>query len=291
MSQIEYAISGNTQTKVSMGDGETVVETTDTNGYEQEVESGVSRRKAQELAEGSDETEGPDDADTGSDVDGAGEGEDGDDDNADDLPSVPDAFDPEDAENVEAFTKAYVDADGNLNEATLSAEFWKNKEGGNEGLNEATYDFLKSKGISKSMAKSVEAALVNKHDAEKSSLAAHDLKIMDAADGPDALSQMLEWGKKGGYSKSQIANFNKIMDGTDLDAKLDAIELLKGRFAKSDDSKPTTPKRDATKGQGKPRPGAQPFKNKAEWRQARRDAAEDPAKLRAIDARAKASGF
>jgi hypothetical protein len=287
MSQIEYAISGNTQTKVSMGDGETVVETTDTNGYEQEVESGVSRRKAEELDSGADDDQGADDADTGSDVDDAGAGEDGD----DDLPSVPDAFDAENPENVEAFNKAYLNADGDLNEDSLSAEFWKNKEGGSEGLNEATYDFLKSKGISKAMAKSVEAALVNKHDSDKNSLAAHDLKIMDAAEGPDALKTMLDWGKAGGYNKAQIDKFNKVMSGTDLEAKLDAIELLKGRFSKTDAAKPTTPKRDATKGQGKPRPGAQPFKDRAEWRQARRDAAEDPVKLRVIDARAKASGF
>lgn len=291
MSQIEYAIAGNTQTKVSMGDGETVVETTDTNGYEQEVESGVSQRResASEDADGGDiDTHDPDE-----DVDGAGASED-DGDGADvstEAPEVPEAFDAEDPENVAAFEAVYLTVDGELNEDIISEEFWRNKDGGAEGLNEATYEFLKTRGISKAFAKKVEAAFVNQHDAAEKSLAAHDLKVMDAADGPDNLKAMLEWGKSSGYTEAQRDRFNKIMQGTDLDAKLEAIELLRGRFEKSDAAKPTTPKRDATKGNGKPRPGAQPFKTRSEWREARRKAEGDISALRLIDARAKASGY
>ena len=291
MSQIEYAIAGNTQTKVSMGDGETVVETTDTNGYEQEVESGVSQRR--ESASGDADRGDIDTPDADEDVDGAGTSEDDGEggDGTSEPPSVPEAFDAEDPENVAAFEAAYLTADGELNEDIISDEFWRNKDAGTEGLNEATYEFLKTKGISKAFAKKVEAAFVNQHDADQKSLAAHDLKVMDAADGPDNLKAMLEWGKASGYSEAQRERFNKIMQGTDLDAKLEAIELLKSRFEKSDAAKPTTPKRDATKGNGKPRPGAQPFKTRAEWREARRRAEGDIAALRQIDARAKASGF
>lgn len=293
MSNIEYSISGNTQTKVSMGDGETKVETTDTNGYETEVEEGVSRRRAEERAQGNDDLD--ESGDEHDDVDGAGDEEDGGSDesggSSGDLPEVPEAFDAEDPENVEAFNSAYLNADGDLNEDVLSAEFWRNKDAGSEGLNDATYDWLKTRGISKSMAKSVEAALVNKHDADKNSLAAHDLKVIDAAGDADSLKTMLKWGKDGNYTPAQIKKFNDIMAGTDLDAKLDAVELLKTRFSRSEEAKPTTPKRDATKGSGKPRSGAVPFKDKAEWREARRKADGDVVKLRQIEARAKVSGF
>lgn len=291
MSDVEYSISSDQQTSVMMGDGAAEVVTTSTKGLETEVEDGVARRRAQEADQGDGDGADTPDADVSEDDLGDdGAEETGDESGDSEAVELPETFEADNPETVAAFEKAYL-KDGELNEEALSAEYFANVEKGQDGLNEATYEFLKSKGVPKATAKRVEALLVNEADAQKNSAKQQDFALFEAAGGSDALKDMLEWGKKGGYSESQQKRFNEIMKGTDLEAKQEAVELLKSRFSASDASKPTTPKRDATKGNGKPSNAVKPFANKQEWRAARKAAGENVEALRKVDARARASGF
>lgn len=229
----------------------------------------------------------------------------------DDLPVI-EKFDPADAENVAQWEKQFVAEDGSLNMDNLSKEFWKNHKANPDapGMNEATYDFLKSKGISKADAKRIEAMALNDAAFQQTSAEKQELDLMTVAgetvqskaDGADLLGEALAWGKAGGYSEANQKRFNKIMEGTDFEAKKEAVELLVGRYGKTDDfksaeakrvqgAKPTRPDRDATRGQGRPNPGVKPFADRAEWRAARKEAKTDPVKLREVDARYKASKF
>ncbi|MBD9542213.1 hypothetical protein IB276_22470 [Ensifer sp. ENS04] len=290
MSDVEYSIASDQQTTVTMGDGAAEVVTSSAKGLETEVEEGVSRRRAQEAAGLGGDGEDSSDADVSDDDlgdDGSEEG--GDDENGEDT-VLPEAFNADDPETVAAFEQAYL-KDGELNEDALSAEYFANVEKGQDGLNEATYEFLKSKGISKATAKRVEALLVNEADAAKNSSKQQDFALFEVAGGSDSLKDMLKWGKDGGYSADQQKRFNDVMKGTDLEAKKEAVELLKSRFSASDASRPTQPKRDATKGNGKPSNAVKPFANRTEWREARRAAGDNREALRKVDARAKASGF
>lgn len=246
---------------------------------------------------------------------GTSQGEVGDEDGstgeATELPAI-EKFDPADAENVALWEKQYVSEDGSLNMENLSKEFWQNygKNPEAPGMNEATYEFLASKGISKADAKKIEAMGLNDMAYQKQSADKQDLDLMTVAgetiaskaDGADLLSEALAWGKAGGYSEANQKRFNKIMEGTDFEAKKEAVELLVGRYGKTDafktaeatrvqKAKPTKPERDATKSQGRPNPGVKPFADKQEWRSARKAAGGDPAKLREVDARYKVSNF
>lgn len=292
MSDVEYSVASDQQTTVTMGDGAAEVVTSSAKGLETEVEEGVSRRRAQEAAGLDGDGEDTPDADVSDDdlgADGSEEGGDGDE-GADDPVDLPEAFNAEDPETVAAFEKTYL-KDGELNEEALSQEFFANAEKGQDGLNEATYDFLKSKGVSKATAKRVEALLVNEADATKNSAKQQDFALFEVAGGSDSLKSMLDWGKNGGYTADQQKRFNDVMKGTDLEAKKEAVELLKSRFSSSDEARPTTPKRDATKGNGKPSNAVKPFASRQEWRAARRAAGDNKDALRKVDARAKASGF
>lgn len=291
MSDVEYSVASDQQTTVSMGDGAAEVVTSSAKGLETEVEEGVSRRRAKEAAGLDGDGEDTTDADVSEDdlgADGSEEGSDGEE--GEGPVELPEAFDAEDPDTVAAFEKTYL-KDGELNEEVLSKEFFANAEKGQDGLNEATYEFLKAKGVSKATAKRVEALLVNEADATKNSAKQQDFALFEVAGGSDSLKDMLAWGKNGGYTADQQKRFNDVMKGTDLEAKKEAVELLKSRFSASDDARPTTPKRDATKGNGKPSNAVKPFKDRTEWRAARRAAGENQEALRKVDARAKASGF
>lgn len=205
-------------------------------------------------------------------AEGAGDEEEG----AGEQPADLGAFDPADPEVVAKFDKQYLDADGDLDiEGSLSKEFWANAAAGKEGLNEATYEYLKAKGIKPSVVKGFEAQAQTLADAQKQSVAAQDGKLFEIAGGPDALAAALEWGKKGGYSKEQQERFNKATAGKDFEAKQEAVEALMARYRRANPpAKPTIPQRDATKGQGKATDTTKPFKDRAEMKRVR-DALHD----------------
>lgn len=241
---------------------------------------------------GDDNPEGDDDTDSDEDA--------GDDDDSEveDLGE----FDPEDTEKWDA---QYKTEDGSLNEDALSKEFWKNATDDNRGsLNEGTYAYLESLGVSRQMAKNVEAALVTQHDASVKATSDGDNALFtlagefagDPEAGPDVLKTALDWGKGGGYSKKEQAKFNKVMEGKDPEAKKEAVELLLSRHTranpkKAEPEKPRVPKRDVTKAQGQPGAGVQPFKNREEYRQARREAGDNQNARRLVAQRLAKSNF
>ncbi|WP_266031218.1 hypothetical protein [Brucella intermedia] len=180
------------------------------------------------------------------------------------------SFDPDDPDVVAKYESRYVkngeiDADG-----ALSAEFFANAEKGVEGLNEETYKFLESKGISKATVKRIEAMAATERDAQTNSVQAQDFKLFDLAGGSDQLQTALQWGKAGGYSEAQQKRFNDILKGSDYEAKAEAVEALMSRYNKANPKKrPEVPARDATKGQAKTTQGVKGFESREEARKFR----------------------
>jgi hypothetical protein len=140
-------------------------------------------------------------------------------------------FDAEKPEAVEAYTKAYVKEDGSLNQENLSAAWMKNaqvdpKTGAISGsLTEGDYAFLATKGISKEMAKSVEAGQVARLTMDRQA-------VFAKAGGAEKYEAAREWARKGGYNADAQAKFN-----TDLNAggalRDDAIDLLMQRYGRA----------------------------------------------------------
>lgn len=209
---------------------------------------------------------------------GDGEGEAGEDETEGEQSEVLGDFNAEDPEVVAKFDAKYLDAEGDLDiDGAISKEYWANIEAGKEGLDEATYAYLKSKGIKASTIKSYEAMAKTVKDAETQSVAAHDAKLFEVAGGPDKLAEALEWGKKGGYSAEAIARFNKTTAGKDLEAKEEAVEALMAKFHRANPpAKPVLPQRDATKGQGQQKPSVKPFKDLGEAKKVRDALGDQP---------------
>lgn len=292
MSDVETGVSSDSSISIEMGEKKVT-----------EAGSGIESTPEQNLIEFTD-LEGDEEENLEADGEEQGaedDGTDGDDVDGDDT-ALEDLgeFDPEDTEKWDA---QYKGEDGKLNQEALSKEFWANGTDDSPGqLNEGTYAYLESIGISKQMAKDVEAALVTQADATKTKAEKRDDALFarvaeitgDAEAAPDVLKDALKWGKEGGYTKAQQERFNKVLKGTDEDARVEAVELLVGRFQTANGGakqKPRLPKRDATNGRGAPGgTGLKPFKNRAEARQARRDAGNDQ-KARQKVAQRMALGF
>lgn len=227
-----------------------------------------------------------------------GDGADSPDAEAAEAEHLPD-FDPEDPEVVEAYDAKFTTEDGSLDaDGALSAEYFANLEQGIDGLNEATYEYLASKGISKATVKQIEAMAATNRDAEKAkaagSVEAQDAKLFEIAGGPDELAKALAWGKEGGYTADQQKRFNKITSGKDLEAKQEVVEALMSRYRRANPTqKPGLPRRDATKSQGKTRgDGAKPFTTRSEMREFRSQLRDNDTKgWAAFNARLKASNF
>ena len=147
-------------------------------------------------------------------------------------------FKPEDAAKWEAaYTK-----DGTVDQAKLSAEFWKNadtEKGVAGGLNEGTYSWLASKGFAKADVKAIEEALVIKAtETEK--------QLYTKAGGKDAVMEAFEWATKGkGYTQAQKNAFNKAVKSNDAAAIADAYELVVNRYKAAN---PPPKQRKETKG-------------------------------------------
>lgn len=233
-------------------------------------------------------------------ADDAGEADTADDDapgggeDVEDAGPLPD-FDPEDPEVVEAYDAKFTTESGELDvEGAFSAEYFSNLEKGVDGLNEATYEYLAAKGISKATVKQIEAMAATARDAEKAGASNHDDALFEIAGGPDELAKALAWGKEGGYSADQQKRFNKVTGGKDLEAKQEAVEALMSRYRRANPpKKPSLPKRDATKAQGRSSgDGAKPFTSRTEMREFRAQLRDNDTKgWAAFNARLKASNF
>jgi hypothetical protein len=179
-------------------------------------------------------------------------------------------FDAEDPDVVAKFDSRYLTEAGTIDaQGSLSAEYFANVAKGVDGLNEATYAYLETKGVDRATVKQIEAMKATEAAAADKGVVAEDLKLMTAAGGAEPLAEAIKWGKEGGYDKAAQDRFNKVMKGKDFDAKQDAVDALMARFGKAQKAvKPTLPKRDATKGQGTPSPSVKGYKDRAEMRKA-----------------------
>jgi len=277
MSDVNTSVSSEGSISISMDD----------KSIEQDNETGIESipsegRVQLSAGERDDEAEGDEDITLGEDTEGSDdEGDEGGNEPPEDLGE----FDPEDTEKWDA---QYKNEDGKLNEQALSDEFWANADGDVPGsLNEGTYAYLENMGVSREMAKNVEAALVTQQDAATNKNAKRDDPLFalagtiagDPAKGPEVLSEALKWGKEGGYTEAQQKRFNAVLKGSDEDARMEAVELLLTRHAAQNGTatqKPRLPKRDATKGRGAPAgTGLKKFANKEEAREAKRAAGTD----------------
>lgn len=288
MSDVETGVSSDSSISIEMGENKKITEAGD--GIETTPEINEIG-----FTEGNDEEEDLE-------VETEGGDEDGDQDSGDvDVPEDLGEFDPADTEKWDA---RYKGEDGKLNQEALSKEFWSNGNDESPGqLNEGTYAYLESIGISKQMAKDVEAALVTQRDATKNKAEKRDDALFarvadltgDAQSAPDVLKEALQWGKEGGYTEAQQKRFNAILKGSDEDARVEAVELLVTRFQSANGGatkqKPRLPKRDVTSGQAAPGGnGLKKFKDRAEARAAKKAAGNDP-KARQLVARRMALGF
>lgn len=200
------------------------------------------------------------------------------------------------AEDVEKWDAKYQNDEGELNQELLTSEFEANFADGTADINEGTRAYLKSKGISDGMIDAQIAAYQTIQEAAKNAAKDHDLKLFEIAGDTDTLKDALAWGKSEGYSEEQKKRFNAVMDGDDLLAREEAVEILMARYNKANPKtkpKPRLPQRDATKGQGRKSntPAIRPFANKDEWRQAKRDAGDDHERVREVAIRRRASKF
>lgn len=273
MSAVETGVSSDTSISIEM-DGDKPVT--------RSPEGGIAATPEQNLIEFTEGGEGGDSDDL--ELEGTEGGDDEGETESGDAPDDLGDFDPEDAERWDA---QYKGEDGKLNQDALSREFWANANDDSPGsLNEGTYAYLESLGISQAMAKDVEAALVTQKNAAENKSLNRDGELFalagtlsgDAQNGDKVLAEALKWGKGGGYSKAQQKRFNDILKGSDQDARLEATELLLNRYlsAEGKSTKPAKPKlpgRDATNGRGVPSgSGLKPFASREEARAARKAA-------------------
>jgi len=200
-------------------------------------------------------------------------------------------FDPDSEESVAAYDTEFLKEDGLLDlEGAVADRYNANIAAGKDGVDEGTYKYLESKGISRETVKQVEAMRANQ---DKQSGNSEDFKLMEAAGGPDVLGAALAWGKEAGYSKAEQKRFNDISKGKDFEAKRDAVDALVARYNKANPKagRPTTPRRDATQGQGVRKPALKKFANREEYRKALKAADGNQRQTREITRRRQVSDF
>lgn len=187
-------------------------------------------------AGGAEEDEEQDGAGEGSDAD---EGQDEEQGSGSDEDALPD-YDPESDEVRSQYDARYF-KDGELNREAISAEFWKSFEANDgdlskSGLPDGFYAYLKDTvGVSKAMAKEIEASLVAKHTQDES-------QFFGKFGGVDRYNRAITWAKDGGYSDEQQQRFRDAYSkgGADRD---DAVDALMNRFHRAN-----PPRRDDRRG-------------------------------------------
>lgn len=189
-----------------------------------------------------------------------------------DLPE----YDPESDEVRAKYDERYF-KDGELNREAVSTEFWKSFEKAKgdlskAGLNESTYAYLKDTlGVSKEMAKEIEAGLVAKHAAEEAT-------FFNKFGGVDRYNRAIAWAKDGGYSEEQQQRFRDAYarGGADRD---DAVDALMNRFHRASPppkgprrgppgGRSSSPQRDVTSSSANRGPSGDRFANSSEHRKA-----------------------
>lgn len=215
-----------------------------------------------------------------------GEGE-GDDDDKDGDKPKPDGealpeFDAAKPEVVTAYDARFKSADKNLNLEAFSAEWWANNAAEKPGLNEGTYAYLATLGVTKEAAQQIEAGLVSKQSEVTNAL-------YTQAGGKDNLTAAIEWAKAdGGYSPEQKARFNAATGGRDQVAASEAVDLLMVRFERASKSRVNPSKKPSEEGGGggnRAKGHTDGFATKADWLAARKEAGKDINKQTAVSAK------
>lgn len=208
------------------------------------------------------------------------------------LPKLPD-YDAAKPETVEAYTKAFVGADGKtMNMANLSADWQQNAKVAADGtitgnLSEGVYKFLESKGIDRATVKSVEAGQVARLTLDRNA-------VFTMAGGQEQYNAAIKWAREGGYDKAAADKFNADLNAGGPSRK-DAVDLLMQRHTKAvPAARAVSPKRttaDAASPAGGPTGGVQPYENYAAYQADLRKArsTNDQALLDTSRARLKAS--
>lgn len=178
------------------------------------------------------------------------------------------AFDAAVPDTVEAYDKAFRDAEGTgFNMPALSADWSKNaktdpKTGAITGsLSEDTYKYLETKGIDRATVKAVEDGMVARMTLQRQ-------EVFTRTGGEQNYAKAIEWARKGGYDAAATAKFNK-----DLNAggptRNDAVDLLMQRFNKANPAarraSPNKTTADAANPGGGQGGGAQGYKNYGEY--------------------------
>lgn len=243
---------------------------------------------------GGDEGDEPDDPDLLDDEEeGADEGEPGDEGSedegsAEDLPE----FDPSKPETVAAYEKAYLTEQGGPDLGKLGTEYWANAAKGKAELNEGTIKFLTDAfAVSEADVRTICDGLAAR--SELTTAAVHE-----AAGGEARFKAMVEWGVKGGYTKTQRERFNAAMSSGDPEAMKDAVALLSTHYEKATGSgrpsnrRRASPARDAAAAAPASQ-GPAGFENPAEYRAAWKEARKsgDLASQNEVRRRLKASSW
>ncbi len=184
------------------------------------------------------------------------------------LPKLP-AFEADKPESVEAFSKAFMGADGkSFNMANLSADWQANakvdpKTGAITGnLSEDTYKFLESKGIDRATVKAVEEGQVARLTMDRN-------EVFTQAGGQDKYLAATDWARKGGYDAAAAAKFNADLNAGGQ-ARKDAVDLLMQRFTKANPpARRVSPQRSVTDnagvGSGEPDGGVKPYEKYSDY--------------------------
>lgn len=236
---------------------------------------------------------------SGGDEDGAeGDGGEGtDEDGASGEPSeaLPE-FNAEDADVVAKYDSRFIDDTGAFNMESLAADWAANVKDGDPAtgsLSEGTYKWLETRGVTKEMAKAIEAGEVAKVQLQQET-------VFKAAGGEKAFNDARKWAREGGLTQKQIEKFNADVNGADQDARTTAVENLMLRF-KAANKQPRgagIPRRTTTSAGNAGAVGggaaAQPFASQEEYRKAMKETTDEkdrviPSKLAEVRARLRVS--
>lgn len=236
-----------------------------------------------------------------------------------DVPDIKDpaeAFDAADPENVKLWDAEFRTEKG-YNFERFQKEVTANmaKEGGKPELNANTVAYLESKGFTKADIDTYIATQLNANEAAATKAKDKDTQFFDAAhkvgqevgataDGPALLKEAVGWASSGALSKEARERYNKVQDGDDHAAKVEAMENLIFKYSRTEafktaeaERKAATrnrrPERDATDNQGSGKGKAQgdAITDEAEYRRLRKEAAGNTPKLKELARRASLGGI
>jgi hypothetical protein len=170
------------------------------------------------------------------------------------APEVLPEFDPTKPEVVKAYDARYLSEDGKaFNEDALGKEWVANTKDGNPEtghLSESTYKWFETKGIPRAAVKQHEAGVLALQKVKAA-------EIITQAGGAEQYQAAVAWAREGGYPKDAAAKFNAAINGNDVAARKDAVDLLMSRFQKANPGRRAQGPKRTTGSAGNPPGGSQ----------------------------------